>query len=295
MKKLLRVFLVLTCILILDLSANPVNAEAKTYYIKSVSDLRAVMKHPNGTFYLTKNLDLNGKEWTPIGTDEKPFSGSFYGQGHTIKNLKVTKTRFDAGLFGVTSGAKISKLCVTGNVKNVECYGGGIVGHARENTKISYCMSKVYVSGEDQIGGIVGRVSDSTVKYCINYNKVKATGRCAGGITADLYPSGYLTKCLNLAPVVGGNDLTGGITGGSTAGVIEGCVNTGNVSRVSGAIGAIAGDNTIYYAGARYDNYFLRTSTVNRKLKAIGENCHTISSKSSKKVTNILKTVKSYF
>lgn len=270
MKKKQRIisFMIALTLCLSVLSVIPTKTEAaEKYDIRTVADLKKMSKYPNATFYLKKNLNLKSKEWTPIGSKENPFTGKFYGNGYTIRNLKVSKTPTYAGLFGYISGAEIKGLRVTGKVSKVDEYGGGIVGFAGNNSIVSYCISKVKVSGKDQIGGVIGRISDSEANYCINYKTVKATGRGSGGITADLYPSGTIISCLNFGNVKGGNDLTGGITGGSTAGNISGCIVLGNVSSVSGRIGVIAGDNADY-AGDRKANLFLQTDEINTNFTA---------------------------
>lgn len=298
MKAFKKIMLSVVFCLGLVLIMFPVKTEAAggKYYIKSVSDLKKVSKHLNGKFYLKKNLNLKNKEWIPIGTKDKPFTGEFYGNGYTIKNLKVSKTKQYAGLFGYTEGAKISNLCVTGKVKNVEMFGGGILGLANKNsnnkkTVLSYCVSKVEVSGMDQIGGVVGRISDSEAKYCISFGNVKATGRASGGITADLYPSGNIENCLVLGDVEGGNDLTGGISGGSTEGTISGCVVIGNIKSQGSRVGVIAGDNA-NYAGKRILNYFLKTEDINTAFDSVEGSRVEIDSEEDEQVERIMNKVK---
>lgn len=295
-KRRLICTLLITFALVLLLPAmKPLDASAasKKHYIRSVSDLKKMYKDRSGTYYLKKCLDLKGAEWTPVGTESNPFTGKFYGQGHTIKNLKVSKKKNYAGLFGYTKGAVITKVRVLGKVTNVQKFGGGIVGLAA-NTKISYCISKVSVTGVNQVGGIVGRLSNSSIKYCINSSKVTATGRCAGGIAADIYPSGTISYCLNVPSVSGGTDLTGGITGGSTDGPIEGCVNVGNITCISGRRGGIAGDNTLH-AGTRKQNYFRKTYRINQNLVVVGSDSGTFTDRKAKVVTSLRSQVKKYF
>lgn len=288
-KRIIRIIAVLSLGLTVFLMLPKITDAAEKYNIKSVADLKKISKHPNAKFYLKKNLDLKNKEWIPIGTEENPFTGKFYGNGYTIKNLSVTKTNEYAGLFGYIDGAKICDLRVTGKVENVECYGGGIVGLANNKSVLSYCVSEVEVSGVDQIGGVVGRISDSKAKYCINYKAVHATGRGSGGITADLYPSGDIINCLNMGDVKGGNDLTGGISGGSTAGSIAGCIVLGNISSASGRTGVIAGDNADY-SGDRKANFFLQTNEINSTYES-SEDKKIITSSDDQAVKKILKAV----
>ena len=114
-----------------------------------------------------------------------------------------------------------------------------------------------------------------------------------GGITSDLYPSGAsVCNCENLGKVTGGNDLNGGITGGSTGGLVANCVNWGNVTG-RGRSGAIARDNASY-AGSRYYNYFRKTATVNAGFNVIGSNCATFTKGNGKLSSAVLVGNKSY-
>ncbi len=71
---------------------------------------------------LNSDIDLNGALWTPIGTEAKPFKGIFYGNGHTISNISIDEVSCEggssansgAGLFGVTEGAVITDVRLTG-------------------------------------------------------------------------------------------------------------------------------------------------------------------------------------
>ena len=240
-------------------------------YINSVSDLKKISKNPHGNYRLTKNLNLKSKTWKPIGTTENPFTGTFDGAGHAIKNLKTSKSKDYQGLFGYVEGGTIRNLTITGKAQG-NLYVGAFAGHL-VNGRIANCINKASVYGVDQVGGLVGRLSGSIALNCQNNAAVTGTGRCTGGITSDLYPSGEVYNCVNLGKITGGYDLNGGITGGSTSGEVANCVNFANVTG-EGRCGAIAGDNASY-AGSRYYNFFRQTTTVNADYQTIGEECRT--------------------
>ena len=105
------------------------SANTETYTVDSGSDLAWLAGIVNGTlpesrtvtqddfagktFVLTKDIDLNGKEWTPIGTSANPFKGTFDGQGHTISNLYINMPdRNDVGLFGYTSDGEVKNVVI---------------------------------------------------------------------------------------------------------------------------------------------------------------------------------------
>ena len=238
--------------------------------IYTAEDLKAIANNLSGSYTLMNDIELSG-QWVPIGTKESPFKGSFNGNGHIIKNIRIgdglTNNSDYQGLFGMISGANITRLTVTGSVSG-STYVGGIAGYI-ENSTITYCINRAAISGINQTGGVVGRIYKSSVDYCMNDGDITCSVRGCGGVAADIYPSGGLTNCLNLGDVSGGTDLTGGIVGGSTSGTVSGCINAAEVCYQKGRAGAIAGDNASY-AGKRSDNYFLKTSDINAGFSSVG-------------------------
>ena len=286
-------------------SANGISASCIVYVkekpyreIYTVDDLKNVANNLSGTYYLMNDLNLNGQEWTPLGNSSTPFKGKFYGNGHRISNIYINTTKDDQGLFGVTDGALIERLEVTGKVTG-GTYAGGIVGRLTNNSTISYCINYATVTGAEQIGGIVGRVSGGAIEYCLNYGNVSTNGRGCGGISADLYNGnssygGKIIGCVNMVNVSGGSDITGGIVGGSTYGTVSGCFNAGNVTGKYGDKGAIAGDNA-GYAGSRSNNYFLKTETVNAGFSPIGTGSGTFSNLNDQRLLNAIAAIKAKF
>ena len=98
---------------------------------------------------LTADIDLNNEEWTPIGPSESSaYTGTFDGQGHTVRNLSIT----GAGLFGCVIGGAIRKLTVAGSVSCTVDQGwcGGIAGYAeRETIENRASLCTVSYTGKD--------------------------------------------------------------------------------------------------------------------------------------------------
>ena len=168
---------------------------------------------------LTADIDLNNEEWTPIGPSESSaYTGTFDGQGHTVRNLSITGDVKRAGLFGCVIGGAIRKLTVAGSVSCTVDQGwcGGIAGYAERET-IENCASLCTVSytGKDaRVGGIVGYVpsSSSMTIICDCYNIGNITGgrdnggSYTGGI-CGFYLSGQIFNCYNVGEITGGNDI----------------------------------------------------------------------------------------
>ena len=166
---------------------------------------------------LTADIDLNNEPWTPIGPDrDSAYTGTFDGQGHTVKNLSVTVNVQPgrAGLFGCVKDGTIRKLTVAGSVSCTANQGwcGGIAGYAMDET-IENCASLCTVSctGIDaRVGGIVGLVDYNSSTLIIRdcYNIGKITGRSdngsgdAGGI-CGFYMNGKISNCYNVGEITG--------------------------------------------------------------------------------------------
>lgn len=119
---------------------------------------------------LTSSLDLSNKFWTPIGTSEYPFKGTFNGNLYEIKNLTVDGEYMDnvnyGGLFGVVESATIRNVGLANLIIKNVTYAGGVVANANNSL-----ITMVYTeneNSEDSIvegtyvaGGIVGVLSNS--------------------------------------------------------------------------------------------------------------------------------------
>lgn len=79
------------------------------------------------TIHLTRDVNLAGIEWTPIGFKGHWFRGSFNGHNHAIIGLSRTTDDDYNALFGMVAGGTICNLAVKGTVKGNE-HVGGIVG-----------------------------------------------------------------------------------------------------------------------------------------------------------------------
>ena len=201
--------------------------ETDPYQISTADQLKLFRDIVNGTggqtqnrgayAVLTANIDLNNEPWTPIGPDrDSAYTGTFDGQGHTVKNLSVTVNVQPgrAGLFGCVKDGTIRKLTVAGSVSCTANQGwcGGIAGYAMDET-IENCASLCTVSctGIDaRVGGIVGLVDYNSRTLIIRdcYNIGKITGRSdngsgdAGGI-CGFYMNGKISNCYNVGEITG--------------------------------------------------------------------------------------------
>lgn len=206
------------------------------YEIATLEELKAFRDSVNdGESYqgmyimLTADIDLENKEWKPIGTEGKPFRGTFDGSGNTISNLYIEKG-FDntvsnsyVGLFGLTNSPAVIKNL---DMENVDIQGslyvGAVVGNGYTGKEISNC----HISGEIKIdawwwaGGISGNGYVTTVSGCSvtgddgSYIRANNEGSYIGGIwgyraEGDLTISDCVVSGLDIS----GTDRVGGISG----------------------------------------------------------------------------------
>ncbi len=198
---------------------------------------------------ITYNFNGDAEQWTPIGTLEKPFTGTFNGNGHTISGIYINKPEEDCkGLFGVIEDSTIENLTVSGSITGNESL-GGIAGQANGKIMISNCLNKSNIGANYTwafCGGIIGGSGSNNIKIecCGNEGKIEGVGNNVGGIAGGIEPneSGqiFIENCYNAGNVTG-NGRVAGIIGRGVYVVINFCYNKGNINGL-GPTGGIGGD-----------------------------------------------------
>ena len=195
-------------------------------------------------------LDLEGKEWTPVGTPSASFRGTFDGNGATVSGLTVNVASGDyAGFFGYTYNATVRNLHVTGSItaENSQ-YVGGIAGQAGGSScVIENCLFSGTVKGKMDVGGIAGfNYNGSRITACFSSGSVDAmitSGiAAAGGIAGENSGSATITHCYSSTEVTAKGSVAGGIAGLNIGSTVSSCYATGSVSATS-QTGGIAGRN----------------------------------------------------
>ena len=256
-----------------------------------VNDSNGQTQNRGACAVLTADIDLKNEPWTPIGkytndgNNNTPYTGTFNGQGHTIKGLYVNLSDVAVGLFGCLEDAAVRNLTVDGYVQGRHIV-GGIAGKARAYgtapSTVENCRNDCHVVceyGTDSgsflyIGGIVGSAADTTIAGCVNTGVVEAKGSnnyssVAAGIVGSLYENVTVKNCYNTGEIkVTGDKLkegtAGGIAGSDTYGgnTVSDCYNlgavavnyTGNRSNYTAKVGGIMGD--IYYSNTTVSNCY---------------------------------------
>ena len=259
-----------------------------SYTVTSADGLMNVAELVNGgktdiNITLDKNIDLTGKDWTPIGTSfDNSYTGTFDGGGHTITGLTITTKDQFVGLFGYLDKA--------GTVKNVVMEGiqitsnhmfgntGGVAGFSWGT--IENCSVSGSVSGTNCVGGVVGSQKAGSIIGCSSSAIVKGT-RYVGGVAGEkwgtmtaCYATGNVTLEINSPQDLSGGGVVG-LNGGST---VLACYATGNVNS--------KGSNTgnVHIGGLFGDNYTVVTACYwkNNQEQGFDRNQHSTAPEATK-------------
>ena len=204
---------------------------------------------------LDTDLTLTG-EWTPIGTESQPYTGTFNGKDKTITGLTVNQEGTNyVGLIGyLGSGGKVQNVVLEGvqiTSDNSSGYAGGVAGNSFGGT-IENCSVSGSVSGTTFAGGVVGSQWGGSITGCNSSATVKGV-IFAGGIAGETNSGASLTGCYATDDVTVENDGTnnshaGGVVGYNGGGTLTACYATGNV------IGTGTGTDPIYVGGVTGSN-----------------------------------------
>ena len=226
-------------------------------------DLYDVRNDPSGEYIQMADIEFTaadftadgdfynmGQGWSPIGTSDTPFTGTYDGNGYTISGLQITSTEDNQGLFGCASGATLQNI----TLENARISGGnnvgGICGYVhgveKEDTNhdamIYGCRVSGRVQGKDSVGGIIGAFINDNVSIQ-SYHSIPDTIL-------------HMSQCCNTADISGENSVGGlcGIASGTNVYdkrywspsyhyeeiIIFDCYSTGNV-RGTAFCGGIVG------------------------------------------------------
>ena len=258
------------------------DSNTKTYTVYNANGLMNVAELVNGgktdiNITLDTNIDLTGKDWTPIGTDyDNSYKGTFDGGGHTITGLTFTTNDEFAGLFGWLNRAGTVKNVVMEGVQitSNQIYGGsigGVVGYSWGT--IENCSVSGSVSGTVYVGGVVGAQIGGSITGCSSSATVKGTVD-VGGVAGQTNSSATLTACYATGNVTIEINPAKNIAGGSLVGMNAGssllaCYATGNVTSTGSSTGYV---HIGGFLGNNYANVMTACYWKNNHEQGIGYN-----------------------
>ena len=220
-----------------------------TYTVTSADGLMNVAELVNGgksdiNITLDTDIDLTGKDWTPIGTNyDNSYKGTFDGGGHTITGLTVTTYDKYAGLFGWLNSAGTVKNVVMEGVQITNNHSSGFAGGVVGNSwgTIENCSVSGSVNGEVYVGGVVGKQTSGSMTGCSSSATVKGTVN-VGGVAGESW--GSMTACYATGNVTleiyPGKDISGGgVVGFKGGNSVLACYATGNVNSKGSSTGNV--------------------------------------------------------
>ncbi len=231
------------------------------YQIATAADLIALGESPEDYdkhFILTADIDLDpslpgGKVFDKavIAPDVDPlangyqgskFSGTLEGQGHRILNMTISGAGF-LGLFGyLAKGGAVSGLGLANiNVSGTGSHIGGLVAFtwgAELGGTVLNCYGTGMVSGDDYVGGLVGKSDRGSIVASYSSGTVRGVDY-VGGLVGSSDSWAAIINCYSTGAVSGSKGV-GGLVG-SNWGRITTSYSTGRVSgneNVGGLVGS---------------------------------------------------------
>ena len=256
------------------------DSNTNTYTVYNADGLlawnEAAQKDRSINCTLTADIDLTGKDWSPIGTNfYNSYTGTFDGGGHTIMGLTVTTNDQYVGLFGRLGKAGTVKNVVMDGIQ-ITCnhrlgYAGGVAGFSWGGT-IENCSVSGSVSGTICAGGVVGIQWEASITGCSSSATVKGMVQ-VGGVAGETNSGATMAACyatgnvtIEIDPI--NNILGGGLVGFNAGSSVLACYATGNVTSTGSSTG------NVHIGGFLGDNYTTVTACYwkNNHEQGIGYN-----------------------
>ncbi len=224
-----------------------------TSEITDVIDLQLMAVDLGENYTIMNDIDATDtvnwnamKGFTPVGDVSTRFTGSLEGDNHSISGLFINRSSMNyAGLFGFLSNADISEVQILDTYIYAHNAVGGLAG-----TAISSLIEDCSVSGAifagtgatQNLGGLIGNTTGTTVTNCETYGNVNSTGYGVGGLVG--YASGGTINACNAYNGVYGTANVGGLIGRESGtlvnsnayGDVEGTSTAGTAS-IGGLVG----------------------------------------------------------
>lgn len=212
--------------------AAPMLAAAGAVQDIGTAEAFAAME-PGGNYQLTANITVTA----PYAKDY--FTGTFDGNGYTV-TLDITASTANVGLFSKLAGGAVVKNVITaGSVTTTgkKCV-AGIAGYATDNVKIENCKNTASITGNKNVGGILGEAYNNEesisvgIKNCANEGAVNGTGSAVGGIVGKMEGQNSIIDCYNRGNITGFNNYAGivGQSTGALVATIKNCYSVGAVT-----------------------------------------------------------------
>ena len=237
MKKILAVVCVVAMMLSLSIVAGA--EEKKAITITTAEELAGMTNDLTADYILDADIDLAGITWNPIGTykpsgeseeeqeipaSDAAFTGTFDGQGHTIRNLTITgEDGIAVGLFGCIANTEVGNFTLEnasteGTIMVADAVGYSFTSTVHDvhlvNGKVTAYAGEM--SAEGMYGGIVGAGMASRIVDCSADAEITIPdGTANAGIVGGGLELTSLVNCTATGSVTAGANCygLGGVSG----------------------------------------------------------------------------------
>lgn len=258
-----------------------ITVEAVNHTISTPEDLDKVRYDMTGDYILANDIDMTGRNFVPFGivnnTTAGKFTGTFDGQGHTIKGLKYdVSDKGEVGLFSQTENATIENLIIEDAYFKGNANVGGIVGQMFRTTITDCAVLNSYIEGRDHVGAIAGEIAQTkvgdnyvggTITNCFSDARIKTREFQAGGMLGTIH-CGTVEKNLFTGTVEGregdnANGMVSLIDKEDAASLIQ--YNVVAAAHIYGKIGRVVSNNRFDKKGKATKNYVSANTWVGTK------------------------------
>lgn len=249
-----------------------VSEDGNTYEVYNADGLLAWNKAVQGNLLLnctlTDDINLTGKEWTPIGDYDNRYTGTFDGGNHTITGLTINQYGNYVGMIDfLDSGGTVQNL----TLENVNITGGDIVGSVVGDNygTVTACTASGNVSGTSRIGGVVG-YNNGTVTACYHASGTVSGTSYIGGVVGR-NTSGTLTACYHASGNVSGTSNVGGVVGYNISGTLTACYWSGLPDNDNGGATKVDGTTVTWQNAVDAMNTALQSAGSEWRYELTGE------------------------
>ena len=249
-------------------------ADGNTYVVTSNDGLKKIAEEINAgvatnrNIVLSESIDLNAtraaSNWTPIGTEEKPFTGTFDGKGFTIKNLNIVEEEAKEGkafigFFGYAKNATIKNVTFENVNLDIPCldidHSQGHIGAVAGSLEGTSTIENVTVKGDIKVyatqsangasrvaviagGNSYGNVTMENVHVIANDGSYLIANNNTGALAGQLQGKSVFKNCSSNINVTVNKFFAGGIIGLAAGDqLFENCHTTGDIAVVAGRSG----------------------------------------------------------
>ena len=256
-----------------------VSEDGNTYEVYNADGLLAWNKAVQGNLSLnctlTDDINLTGKEWTPIGDYENRYTGTFDGGNHTITGLTINQYGSYVGMIdfldsdGTVQNLTLENVNITGNRNMIG--GGDCVGSVVGDNygTVTACTASGNVSGTSNVGGVVGWNNGTVIACYHTSGNVSGTSNVGGVVGYNI--SGTLTACYHASGNVSGTSNVGGVVGYNKSGTLTACYWSGLPDNDNGGATKVDGTTVTWQNAVDAMNTALQSAGSEWRYELTGE------------------------